>query len=449
MSEKYLTVTALTRYIKRKFELDQHLTTVWLKAEISNFKHHSRGHMYFTLKDDQSRILGVMFAGYNRSLRFQPENGMHVIVKGEVSVYEAMGQYQLYVHDMIPDGVGALHLAFEQLKKKLMSEGLFDDDRKKEIPTFPEHIGIITSPTGAAIQDILSTINRRFPSVKVSVFPALVQGEQAKYDLVDKIEQANQLSTIDSLIVARGGGSIEDLWAFNEEVVARAVINSEVPIISGVGHETDTTIIDFVADLRAPTPTAAAELAVPLQSELVERLTQSKKVLAREFKALITRKREKLSYLQSNYAFQYPKQLIVQKEQELDRLVDRLEKSTFEQLRMKKDTILQLVSHLKLHDPKHRIATSQQKLNYITETLHTRIQHIFNQKVSRFDQNLNQLLVLSPLNTMKRGYSIGYDANDQIIKSVNQVEQGQDLKVKLIDGTIHAQISKIKGDNHD
>ena len=449
MSKKYLTVTALTRYIKRKFELDQHLTTVWLKAEISNFKHHSRGHMYFTLKDDQSKILAVMFAGYNRSLRFQPENGMHVIVKGEVSVYEAMGQYQFYVHDMIPDGVGALHLAFEQLKDKLFREGLFEDNIKKSIPEFPEHIGVITSPTGAAIQDILSTINRRFPSVKISVFPALVQGEQAKEDLVKKIEQANQMSSLDSIIIARGGGSIEDLWPFNEEVVARAIVASKIPVISGVGHETDTTIVDFVADLRAPTPTSAAELAVPSQTELQRKIKQSDRVLSREIKRLVTRRREQLQQLQKNYAFQYPKQMIIEKEQELDRVVDSLEKSIFEQLRKKQHTIQHLQSQLKLHHPRHQIETYQQRSTYLMRTLHNRFQQIFEKKTSQFDGVLNQLHLLSPLNTMKRGYSITYNASGQLVKSVDQVKPGEDLAVKLSDGTIVTEISKVRKDNHD
>lgn len=446
MAEKYLTVTALTRYIKRKFELDQHLTTVWLKGEISNFKHHSRGHMYFTLKDDQSKISAVMFAGYNRSLRFNPENGMHVIIKGEVSVYEAMGQYQLYAHDMIPDGVGALHLAFEQLKEKLEHEGLFETSRKRNIPIFPEHIGIITSPTGAAIQDILSTINRRFPTVKISIFPALVQGDRAKDDLAQKITQANLDLTIDSLILARGGGSIEELWAFNEEVVARAVASSTIPIISGVGHETDTTIVDFVADLRAPTPTAAAELAVPLQSELTERINQSKKVLIKEFKELVNRKRERLTYLQSNYAFQYPKQLIIQKEQQLDHLVDALNKSANEQIRKKKTVLQQSIGQLKLNNPKHRISTYQQKTSYLTQNLQNKMQQLVDKNASRFEQYLNQLHLLSPLNTMKRGYSISYDQSGKIVKSVSQVEHGEKLMLKLSDGIIESQITAIKED---
>lgn len=449
MPEKYLTVTALTRYIKRKFELDKHLTTVWLKAEISNFKHHSRGHMYFTLKDEQAKVLAVMFAGYNRSLRFQPENGMHVIVKGEVSVYEPMGQYQLYVHEMIPDGIGALHLAFEQLKEKLGQEGLFEQTRKRAIPAFPDHIGIITSETGAAIRDILTTIHRRYPIAHVSVFPTLVQGDQAKDDLVKKIHQANQDPTIDLLIIARGGGSMEELWPFNEEIVARAVANSSLPVISGVGHETDLTMIDFVADLRAPTPTAAAELAVPLQVELIEKNIQFKRSLNREYKALLARKREQLSHLQTSYAFNYPKQLITQKEQELDQVVDRLQRSIGEYLHTSKHSFQQLLAQLKFKDPRHQINTYQQQKEFLAQSLQTRFEQIIDKKAFQFDRQLNKLQVLSPLNTMRRGYSIGYDQEGQIIKSVKQIEPGNQVKLKMVDGSLDCQVWGIEEDNHD
>ncbi|TXK90204.1 exodeoxyribonuclease VII large subunit, partial [Parageobacillus sp. SY1] len=256
---KYVTVGALTKYIKRKFEVDPHLRDLWIKGEISNFKYHSRGHMYFTLKDEQARIQAVMFAGYNQYLSFRPEDGMKVLVRGEISVYEPSGNYQIYVKEMQPEGIGNLYLAYEQLKKRLEAEGLFSPEHKKPIPAFPRYIGVVTSPTGAAIRDIMTTIRRRYPIATVILFPTLVQGEQAAESIVRSIEKANELGYIDVLIVGRGGGSIEELWAFNEEIVARAIFASEVPIISAVGHETDFTIADFVADLRAPTPTGAAE----------------------------------------------------------------------------------------------------------------------------------------------------------------------------------------------
>lgn len=314
MDKRYLTVTALTKYLRRKIETDKHLRNVWLQAEISNFSHHSRGHMYFTLKDENARLSAVMFSFQNKFLKFKPENGMKVLVKGEINVYEPQGQYQIYVQSMEPDGIGSLYLAYEELKKKLAKEGLFDEQRKKPIPSFPSHIGIITSPTGAAIRDILTTIERRFPFVKRTLLPVNVQGRQAAPSIVKAIERANA-SDFDVLIVGRGGGSIEELWAFNEEQVARSMSASNIPIISAVGHETDFTISDFVADLRAPTPTAAAELAVPSMIELHKHLTQLTSRLNYHLTQDVKRKKEQLAALENTYAFKYPIQLNKQKEQ--------------------------------------------------------------------------------------------------------------------------------------
>lgn len=326
MDKRYLTVTALTKYLKRKLETDKHLRNVWLQAEISNFNHHSRGHMYFTLKDQNSRISAVMFSFQNKFMKFRPENGMKVLVKGEVNLYEPQGQYQLYVQAMEPDGIGSLYLAYEELKKKLTQEGLFQEERKKQIPSFPKHIGIITSPTGAAIRDILTTIERRFPFIKRTLLPVNVQGRDAAPSIVKAIEKANDES-FDVLIIGRGGGSIEELWAFNEEQVARAIAKSSIPIISAVGHETDFTISDFVSDLRAPTPTAAAELAVPSMLELHNQLTHLENRLNYHLNAEIKRKKEQLRSLENTYAFKYPVQLTQQKEQDFDRLVAGLDRN--------------------------------------------------------------------------------------------------------------------------
>src|SRR5699024_2499580 len=248
--ENYLTVSAVTKYMKRKMDTDPHLKRILIRGEISNFKHHNRGHMYLTLKDEQSRIQAVMFKGNNSYLRFVPENGMNVLIQGDISVFEPFGQYQLYIQKMEPDGIGALYVAFEQLKKKLQSIGMFHEAHKKSLPSFPEHIGIITSPTGAAVRDIITTINRRYPLAETTLLPTLVQGENAKKSISDAIKRANDLNMFDVLIVGRGGGSIEDLWAFNEEEVAYAIYESNIPIISAVGHETDNTISDYVADKR-------------------------------------------------------------------------------------------------------------------------------------------------------------------------------------------------------
>ena len=261
MTNNYITIGALNKYLKNLFDGDSNLQEVYLKAEISNFKAHTRGHLYFTLKDETSRINAVMFSYNVSKLKFKPIDGMKVLVKGKISVYEATGSYQIYVEEMDQDGLGNLYIEFEKLKKKLSSEGLFDQDKKKRIPKVPRKIGIVTASTGAAIKDILTTIKRRFPICETILFPSLVQGADAAKDIVKNIEIANTYD-IDTLIVGRGGGSIEDLWPFNEEIVARAIYESEIPVISAVGHETDFTIADFVADLRAPTPSAAAELVV-------------------------------------------------------------------------------------------------------------------------------------------------------------------------------------------
>ena len=273
--DKYLTVSAVTKYLKFKFDTDEHLRTVFLKGEISNFKAHTTGHFYFSLKDEGSKINAIMFSTNAKKINFSPSEGMKVLVVGRISVYEATGGYQIYVEKMEQDGLGNLYIAFEKLKQDLAKEGLFDAAHKKTIPKIPMRIGIVTAPTGAAIKDILSTIKRRFPICETILFPALVQGENAASDIANKIDMAANYE-IDTLIVGRGGGSIEDLWPFNEEIVARAIYHSKVPVISAVGHEIDYTISDFVSDLRAPTPTGAAEIAVPNMIDLVKHIEKLK-----------------------------------------------------------------------------------------------------------------------------------------------------------------------------
>ncbi|MDE7213377.1 MAG: exodeoxyribonuclease VII large subunit, partial [Anaeroplasmataceae bacterium] len=263
MEERYLTVTALTKYIKYKFDHDHHLEEVLLEGEISNFKHNSRGHFYFTLKDENASISVTMFSSFARLVKFEPKDGMKVFVKGNVTVYEPSGTYQINIREMKSDGVGDLYLAFQKLKAELEKEGLFDASHKQKLPLFPQCIGVVTSPTGAAIKDIIHTVGRRYPLTRIILYPAIVQGDDAKDNVVKQIELANEQGLCDVLIVGRGGGSIEDLWAFNERCVAMAIYNSKIPIISAVGHEIDFTIADFVADVRAATPTAAAELATP------------------------------------------------------------------------------------------------------------------------------------------------------------------------------------------
>ena len=325
MNNNYITISELNRYLKTKFENDTNLRMVYLKGEISNFKAHTRGHYYFTLKDETSRLNAVMFSYHTGNLKFMPCDGMKVLVVGRISVYEQTGSYQIYVENMAEDGIGNLYVAFEKLKKDLAKEGLFNPEHKKRIPRMPKKIGIVTASTGAAIRDILTTIKRRYPICETILFPALVQGNDAAADIVKKIELANTYD-IDTLIVGRGGGSLEDLWPFNEEIVARAIYNSKVPVISAVGHEIDFTIADFVADLRAPTPTAAAELAVPDTSTILNYLETAK---GRSYQAInntINNYQTRINNVANSYILKKPTAMYEILEQKLDNLIDKLNK---------------------------------------------------------------------------------------------------------------------------
>ena len=326
MNDKYITVTQLTRYIKYKIDNDIHLNEVFLKGEISNFKAHSRGHFYFTLKDEGSRINAIMFSSNTKKLKFTPEEGMKVFVTGKISVYEATGSYQIYVSDLEEDGVGNLYIAYEQLKKKLQEEGLFREELKKPIKKYPSKIGVVTAPTGAAIKDIISTIKRRWPLVKIYLFPSLVQGENAKEDIVKQIKLADTYH-LDTLIVGRGGGSIEDLWAFNEECVARAIYECKTPVISAVGHEIDFTISDFVADLRAPTPTGAAEMAVPQLNDVMNYINQLQIRLKNQILNKIKNGKERLEWLKNRNILKNPMMLYEPKEIEFSNLLEKLKYS--------------------------------------------------------------------------------------------------------------------------
>jgi exodeoxyribonuclease VII large subunit len=437
--DRYLTITGLTRYIKRKFELDEQLVDVWLRGEISNFKQHSRGHMYLTLKDENSRIQSVMFAGNNRALGFIPENGMKVLVRGEVSVYEPYGQYQLYIKEMQPDGIGNLYLAFEELKKRLEEEGLFSSQYKKVLPKFAQEIGVITSPTGAAVRDIFTTIKRRFPIARITIYPALVQGEAAADSIVQAINRANERAQCDVLIVGRGGGSIEDLWPFNEERVARSIFKSAIPIISAVGHETDFTIADFAADVRAPTPTGAAELAVPHTEEIMDRLVQRKARLSRAINEKVTSHRERLTAIQKSYAFRYPMQLIRQREQELDGLLDRLVRENKRMILTKEEKWEQLHKRLERNHPSAQIKEVNADRLQIEKRLHREMARVLKEKQMAFQQAIANLNALSPLKIMDRGYSLAVKEN-QLIKTIEDVQPGDSIQVRLKDGQLDCQV---------
>lgn len=448
MEKQYLTVTALTRYIKRKFDTDSHLKNLWLQAEISNFNHHSRGHMYFTLKDENARISAVMFTSQNRQLKFRPENGMKVLVRGDLSVYEPQGQYQIYVQNMQPDGIGALFLAYEELKKKLEIEGLFNTESKKPIPKFPSRIAIITSPTGAAVRDIITTLKRRYPTVRRTIIPVSVQGKQAAPSIVNAIEQANSFHDVDTIIVGRGGGSIEELWAFNEEMVARAIANSNIPVISAVGHETDFTISDFVADLRAPTPTAAAELAVPSILDLKKQLLAESHRLDQIIQHRIKNHKDKLYSLTQAYAFKYPIQLTRQKEQDLDRHVNNLNKNIKRFMMNKRINLSYTEKRFNSYNPHVLVQQQQQELAYKNSRLKQALKQEVNQRQNQFQNQLNKLSILNPLETMKRGYSISYKGN-QIIKSTQQVQPGDAIKISLKDGQLDCQVWGIEEQEED
>ena len=314
-----LSVSQLNRYIKMNFDADENLANIFISGEISNFTNHYRtGHLYFTLKDDSAAVRAVMFNSSAKRLKFMPEDGMKVIARGRVSVYEASGQYQLYVDDMQPDGVGALNLAYEQLKEKLQKEGLFSELHKKPLPPYPEKVGVITSPTGAAVRDIINVLGRRFPYAEIVFCPVLVQGDGAHLQLTDAVNMFNSERAADVIIIGRGGGSIEDLWEFNDEGLARAVYNSEIPVISAVGHETDFTICDFVADMRAPTPSAAAELAVPDANELQYALSALNNRMFLNVSSGIADRRSRLEYLTSKGALKSPDEMLSNRSQRLD-----------------------------------------------------------------------------------------------------------------------------------
>lgn len=447
MKDKYLTVTALTRYIKRKIDIDPHLREVFLRGEISNFKHHSRGHMYMTIKDDRSRIQAVMFAGYNRYLKFRPENGMIVQIKGEISVYEVHGQYQLYIHQMEPGGIGALYLAYEQLKEKLQKQGLFDPVHKQEIPSFPNHIGVITSPTGAAVRDIITTIKRRYPTVEVTVFPVLVQGERAEKSIINAIKYANELENVDTLIVGRGGGSIEELWAFNEEEVARAIFDSKIPVISAIGHETDHTISDYVADLRAPTPTGAAEMAVPHQEELKNRIASYKRTLIKEMSQQLNQENDRLNRFLNSYAFRYPEQLLKQKEQELDDRTDRLYKNMDQRLKEKQSLLSNYYKRMLTLHPQAQIKSAQEALQQLMKRNTSGMKNLYDKQAVELSNRIDKLSLLNPVDIIKRGFALPYGPNGQIIKSTEQVAEHDRITVNIQDGSLHCEVLTVEGGN--
>ncbi|MGN0526018.1 MAG: exodeoxyribonuclease VII large subunit [Acutalibacteraceae bacterium] len=395
-------VSQLNNYVKGVLDADETLQHIFVSGEISNYKAHYSGHLYMTVKDDTSAVKAVMFAGNAAKLRFQLENGMKVIIFGTVSLYPRDGTFQLYISSMQPDGVGALNIAYEQLKKKLQAEGLFDPKHKKPIPQFPEKVGVVTSETGAAVQDIFNVLKRRYPAAQVILRPCKVQGEGAARDVADAIKEFNRLKGSDVLIVGRGGGSIEDLWAFNEEIVARAVYESEIPVISAVGHETDYTICDFTADLRAPTPSAAAECAVPDILELKANLLNCKQYMVSLVKTTVETEQANLKLLQKTY------------------------------------------KHL---DPLIKLNDNRRDLLYLTEKLTNAINFELDNKKNKISVLAGKLNTMSPLEVIARGYSI-VQKDEKVVTSVKDINVNDDIILNLKDGFVKANVTHtIKKEN--
>lgn len=394
-----LSVSQLNRYIKMNFDADENLANIFISGEISNFTNHYRtGHLYFTLKDDSAAVRAVMFNSSAKRLKFMPEDGMKVIARGRVSVYEASGQYQLYVDDMQPDGVGALNLAYEQLKEKLQKEGVFSEQHKKPLPPYPEKVGVITSPTGAAVRDIINVLGRRFPYAEIVFCPVLVQGEGAHLQLTDAVNLFNSERAADVIIIGRGGGSIEDLWEFNDEGLARAVYNSEIPVISAVGHETDFTICDFVADMRAPTPSAAAELAVPDANELQYALSALKNRMFLNVSSGIADRRSRLEYLTSKGALKSPEEMLSNRSQRLDTAFSKM-----------------------LSSYENRIGGK--KVEFISAA--------------------TALSKLDPMSVLMRGFAFVSDKNGKNVYSSQALAKGDKINVRFHDGSAVCEVKEI------
>ena len=420
MEQEYIKISELNNYIKSLLDKDIYLNKVYLKGEISNFKNHTRGHLYFTLKDDESRISAVMFQSSAVKLTFMPEDGMNVLVSGRISAYPAQGSYQIYVDKMEVDGLGALYIEYEKLKKKLATLGLFNKEHKVPIPKYPEKIGVITASTGAAVRDIMSTIKRRYPICEVILFPCLVQGKDAAPDIVRQIKRADEYG-LDTIIVGRGGGSIEDLWAFNEEIVAYAIYECNTPIISAVGHEIDWTIADFAADLRAPTPTGAAEMAVPTVLDVNTLIDNYKIRLNKNIKNMVNTKFIKLRSLKNSFILKNPMSMYEVKEQKLDSLMDGLNKN------------IKLV-----------LTDKENKLNKINMSIiFQNPYNLIKDKKIKFDLLLNTLKLVNPLGILEKGYSLT-TINNKIIKNKDEVKINDIIDIRLHIGQIKAEVKEIK-----
>ena len=414
-NEVSLTVTDINNYIKNIVDGDFFLSNVTLKGEISNLKFHTRGHLYFSLKDENSKINAVMFNYKNLGLNFIPKDGMNVIVKGKVSVFTTGGSYQITVSNMKEDGIGNLYILFEELKRRLEREGLFSPEHKKKLPRIPKKVGVITAATGAAVKDIISTINRRFPLTEIILFPTLVQGVGAKENIVKMINEANE-SDVDVIILGRGGGSIEDLWAFNEEIVARAIYNSNKPIVSAVGHEIDFTISDFVSDMRAPTPTGAAELVVPSKVEIQSYLNDYKGRIISVINKKIKSYTDTFSKLKSTYILKNPISMYEIDEQKLDNMLEKL------------GSIMT-----------YKLEREKSELNNLSKMISPNMLNRLDKEKIKLENIETKLNLLNPENILKKGDSLTL-VEGKIVKSINSVKKGNIIDTKFSDGIIKSEV---------
>ncbi|GKS80357.1 exodeoxyribonuclease 7 large subunit [Ligilactobacillus pabuli] len=440
-TDKYLTVTALSRYLHKKFTVDPYLQRVFLTGEISNFRLRPR-HQYFSLKDDHAKISAVMFQSNFKRVKFTPEEGMKVLVVGRIDLYEPNGTYQINIESMQPDGVGALYEAYEQLKKKLTAEGLFSVE-KKSLPRFPKKIAVITSPSGAVIRDIITTVRRRYPIAQIVLFPAVVQGDQAADSLVGRLKEVSLHHDFDTLIIGRGGGSIEDLWPFNEEKVARAIFALDIPVISSVGHETDTTIADLVADLRAPTPTAAAELATPVLTDEILKITQQRLRLLQAVKMIIQRDQQLVQRQTGSYIFKTPARLYEGYLQKLDFLNTKLLAEFRQQLSDKQRRYLQANGRLKTSDPRPQIKYAKATVLNEHKLLVKSMSQYLVKRQNLLAQTTAQLNALSPLSIMGRGYSY-VSQTGKIMRTVHDLHVDDEIEIHLADGVAKAQVTALK-----
>ena len=441
--EKYLSVTTLTKYLKMKFDKDPYLERVYLTGQVSNFRKRPT-HQYFSLKDDRAVIQATIWSGIYQKLGFDLEEGMKINVVGRVQVYEPSGSYSIIIEKAEPDGVGALALQFEQLKKKLSDEGLFQDRFKQVIPQFANRIGVVTSRSGAVIQDIITTVSRRFPGVEIVLYPTKVQGEGAAEEIARNIAKANERDDLDVLIIGRGGGSIEDLWAFNEEIVVRSIFESRLPIISSVGHETDVTLSDFVADKRAATPTAAAELATPVTKlDLLTYLKNQERRMATAVQNTLSKKEKALKVLSQSVIFKQPERLYDGYLQRLDQLQLRLKQSVNSELVRQEQRVLELVHRLEQLSPINKVHRYQDRLLQFEKLLRSQMAVIYDAKVAEVKRLSEALLMLDTSRIVARGYAI-VKKEDTVVSSAKDLKKTDQVTLMMRDGQVELEVKDVK-----